>query len=181
MKKLLVLLVAVLMAASVIPAAPQHNVVAQEDVEITFVHAFGDENRQNLVLDVVAGFEEKHPNVTVNVEPKGSYREALDAAMLGAEQGDAPHVVQVFEVGTQQALDSGVFIPVSSVASEEQLSDLDDIIEPVRNYYTVGDDIWSLPWNSSNAILYYNMDMFEAAGIENPPQTYLVDFSRTIS
>ena len=171
MKKLLVLMVVVLMAASVIPATtPQ--VVAQENIEITFVHAFGDENRQNLVMDVVAGFEETHPNVTVNVEPKGSYREALDSALLGAEQGDAPHIVQVFEVGTQQALDSGVFIPVSSVASADQLVDLDDIIEPVRNYYTVGEDIWSLPWNSSNAILYYNMDMFEAAGIENPPQTY---------
>ena len=171
MKKLLVLIVAVLMAASVIPAATP-AVVAQEEVEITFVHAFGDENRQNLVSDVVAGFEESHPNVTVNVEPKGSYRDALDSALLGAEQGDAPHVVQVFEVGTQQALDSGVFIPVSSVASEEQLSDLDDIIEPVRNYYTVADEIWSLPWNSSNPILYYNVEMFEAAGIENPPATY---------
>jgi sn-glycerol 3-phosphate transport system substrate-binding protein len=44
----------------------------------------------------------------------------------------------------------------------------------VRNYYTVGEDIWSLPWNSSNPILYYNIDMFEAAGLDpnDPPETY---------
>jgi sn-glycerol 3-phosphate transport system substrate-binding protein len=165
-----VLLATLVFSSASLTKAPVSS--AQDKIEITFVHAFNDENRQNLVLDVVAEFEASHPNVTVNVEPKGSYREALDSAMLGAEQGNAPHIVQVFEVGTQQALDSGVFIPVSSVASEDQLASLDDIIEPVRNYYTVGEDVWSLPWNSSNPILYYNEEIFAQAGIDTPPETY---------
>ncbi len=161
-----------LVVALVIPFAVT---TAQDDtIEIVFSHAFGDENRQQLVADVIAAYEAEHPNVQVTAISNPSYRDTLNGAILAAQQGNAPHIVQVFEVGTQLALDSGIFIPVSSVTDAEQLADLDDVIAPVRNYYTVGDDIWSLPWNSSNPILYYNRDIFEAAGLDpdNPPSTY---------
>jgi sn-glycerol 3-phosphate transport system substrate-binding protein len=145
---------------------------AQDKTTIVFSHAFGDENRQGWVQDVADAYMAEHPDVQIELRVASSYRDNLNNALLGAEQGDAPHIVQVFEVGTQLALDSGVFIPVSSVASEEQLATLADIIQPVLNYYTVADDVWSLPWNSSSPILYYNKEMFEAAGIMDVPTTF---------
>ncbi len=173
MKKIAVLLFVTILAVSLIPSFGTQRIEAQDDqVEITFSHVFGDENRQGLVQDVADAFMAEHPNITVNVEVASSYRDNLNGAILASEQGDAPHVVQIFEVGSQLALDSGIFIPVSDVANEEQLASLDDVIEPVLNYYTLGDDVWSLPWNSSNPVLYYNIEMFEAAGIESPPETY---------
>lgn len=173
MKKIAVLLFVTILAVSLIPSFGTQRIEAQDDqVEITFSHVFGDENRQGLVQDVADAFMAENPNITVNVEVASSYRDNLNGAILASEQGDAPHVVQIFEVGSQLALDSGIFVPVSDVANEEQLASLDDVIEPVLNYYTLGDDVWSLPWNSSNPVLYYNIEMFEAAGIESPPETY---------
>ena len=168
MKKLVFLAIALVTVIAL--AAP---VTAQDDtVKIVFSHAFGDETRQGWVQDVADAYMAEHPNVEIELRVASSYRDNLNSALLGAEQGDAPHIVQIFEVGTQLALDSGIFIPVSSVASEEQLATLDDVIEPVLNYYTVAEDVWSLPWNSSSPILYYNADMFAKAGIEEVPQTY---------
>ncbi len=169
MKKLVILTVALVLVAAL--AGPA---VAQDDEQITIVmsHAFGDERRQAWVQDVADAFMAENPNVEIELRVASSYRDALNGALLAAEQGDPPHIVQVFEVGTQLALDSGIFIPASSVASEEQLATLEDVIDPVLDYYTLAEDVWSLPWNSSSAILYYNVEMFEQAGIEEVPQTY---------
>jgi sn-glycerol 3-phosphate transport system substrate-binding protein len=145
---------------------------AQDPVEITFSHIFADETRSALVNEAVAAFEAEHPNITVNVEVAGSYRENLDKALLAAEQGDTPEIVQIFEVGSREALDSGAFTPVSSVATEDQLARIDDVVAPVRNYYTFDNEQWSLPWNSSNPVLYVNVDKLAAAGVEAIPQTY---------
>jgi sn-glycerol 3-phosphate transport system substrate-binding protein len=173
MKKIAVFLFVTILAVSLIPSFGHQRIEAQDDqIEITFSHVFGDENRQGLVQDVADGFMAENENITVNIEVASSYRDNLNGAILASEQGDAPHIVQIFEVGSQLALDSGIFVPVSDIATEEQLATLDDVIEPVLNYYTLGDDVWSLPWNSSNPVLYYNIEMFEAAGIESPPETY---------
>jgi sn-glycerol 3-phosphate transport system substrate-binding protein len=103
-----------------------------------------------------------------------SYRDNLNGALLASQQGTAPHIVQIFEVGTQLALDTGIFTPVADIATADQLASLEDVIAPVSNYYSVGDKQWSLPFNSSNPIMYYNRDIFEAAGLDpdSPPQTY---------
>lgn len=164
---LFVLALAVLALAAV-PA------FAQDTITIVFSHAFTDENRSSWVQEVADAYMEANPNVQIELRTNPSYRDTLNSAFLGAQQGEAPHIVQVFEVGSQEAFDSGVFIPVSSVASEEQLAGLEDIVEPVRNYYSLGDEQWSLPWNSSNPVLYYNKTLWEAAGLteEDVPQTY---------
>ncbi len=170
-KRLLVL--GVLVAVLALPIA---NSVAQEgeNIQITFWHAFGG-GRMLFIERMVEDFNYTHPGIEVQVEYKGSYRETLNAAILAAEQGNAPHVVQIFEVGTQLALDTGIFIPAEDIVGENvDLLMLDDIIAPVRNYYTVNGKLNSFPWNSSNPILYYNRDMFEAAGLDpdNPPMTF---------
>src|SRR5205085_3065224 len=78
------------------------------------------------------------------------------------------------EVLTQLAADSGVFTPISDLASKEQMASQDDMLSTVRNYYKIGDKTWSIPWNSSNPVLYYNKGLFKAAGLdpEKPPQTF---------
>ena len=45
---------------------------------------------------------------------------------------------------------------------------------PLISYFTVNDTLWSLPWNNSTPLLYYNKDMFTAAGLdpETPPATW---------
>lgn len=94
------------------------------------------------------------------------YTELFNAALLAAEQKNAPHIVQVEEGLTQLAADSGVFIPIDTRASKDQLTSLDDMLPVVRDYYKVAGKLWSVPWNSSNPVMYYNKGMFKAAGLD---------------
>ncbi|AEB12720.1 ABC transporter substrate-binding protein [Marinithermus hydrothermalis] len=146
---------------------------AQEKVQITFWHAFGG-GRKAFIDRMVEDFNFTHPNIEVKVEFKGSYRDTLNAAILAARQGNPPHIIQIFEIGSQLALDSGIFVPFEDFVRDEDFARLDDFIEPVANYYRIGGKFNSLPWNSSNPILYYNKDLFRKAGLdpENPPKTY---------
>src|SRR5690554_2689668 len=97
--------------------------------------------------------------------------------------GTAPTVVQIYEVGSLAAIDSGVFVPLGELIGPDDV-DWNDYVKAVVNYYRVGDTQWSMPFNSSSAILYINADMFRAAGLDpaNPPKTFseIIEASRAI-
>jgi sn-glycerol 3-phosphate transport system substrate-binding protein len=139
-------------------------------IEIQFWHAFSDDARSGWIKGLAEEWNTLNPDFKVIAENKGSYRETLQAAILASRQGVAPHLVQVFEVGSQLALDSGIFTPIGEVGN----IDLSDYIEPVLNYYTFNGSVYSIPFNSSSPILYYNKDMMIKAGLDpdNPPETF---------
>ncbi len=151
---------------------------AQGDpVTITFVHIFPDDRdvRLETINQIAADFMAEHPNVTVNIEANtDSYAGVFESALRAAEQGTAPHVVQIEDTLRQIAIDSQSFVKIGDYASDEQLASIADIITPMRNYYNLDEEIWGLPWNASNPVMYYNPAMFEAAGLDpaTPPQTF---------
>ncbi len=165
MKRVLVVVLLALVAFSGL-------VLAQEKTQITFWHAFGG-GRQLFVERMVEDYNYTHPLVNVTVEFKGSYRDTLNAAILAAQQGNAPNIVQIFEIGTQLALDSGIFMPIQDLVIGPEFQP-DDYIGGVTDYYKINGKFNSIPWNSSNPILYYNKDMFRAAGLDpnKPPRTF---------
>ncbi len=145
---------------------------AQEGpMEITFWHAMSG-SRAGVVDELVNRFNEANPDVQVIAEFKGSYAETLTAAIAAYRAGEAPHIVQVYEVGTRTMLDSGAIVPVMEVSGGQL--DPTIFVEPILNYYSVDDQLWCMPFNSSTAMLYYNKDLFEEAGLdpEAPPTTF---------
>lgn len=171
MKKLSLILAICLAVMTFVPA-----IVAQDEIiELEFVHIFDDDLRPLVIEEIIEAFMADNPNVVITARaPSSNYQETFNSAILAADQGNAPNIVQVEEGLTQLAIDSGYFIPVSDVATDEQLATLDDVLPSIRGYYSLGETIWSLPWNSSNPVVYYNRGMFEAAGLDpdNPPRTF---------
>ncbi len=163
MKRLLFLILALGLATGLASASAQ--------TQLTFWHAFNDEPRSNWIEERAAEWSAQNPDFVMNVEAKGTYPETLQAAILGARQGDTPHIVQVYEIGSQLALDAGIFTPVGEVEGD---FDFSDYIEPVLNYYTINGQVNSIPFNSSSPILYTNKTLMAQAGLdpENPPETY---------
>lgn len=143
---------------------------AQAQTTIEFWHSFGDAKRSGWIQARADAFNKANPGVKVVPSYKGSYNDSLQATILAARQGKAPALVQIFEVGSQLALDSGAFQPVSSVKNV----DFSDYIKPVINYYTIGGKVNSLPFNSSSPVLYFNQDLLKKAGLDprTPPTTF---------
>lgn len=174
MKKFAVLLLLITLVLPLFSATPQTT--RAQGVEINFVHIFGDENdsRGAVVQELVNEFTAQ-TGITVNLQTTISdYSEVLNSTLLAADQGDAPHVVQLDESAVQFAVDSDKFVKIVDIATPEQLASLDEYLPSVLNFYKVEGELWSLPWNSSNPVMYYNQDLFTAAGLDpaNPPSTF---------
>jgi sn-glycerol 3-phosphate transport system substrate-binding protein len=144
--------------------------VAAAQTTVEFWHSFGDAKRSDWIKARADEFNKSHPGVTVVPSYKGAYNDSLQATILAARQNKAPALVQIFEVGSQLALDSGVFQPVSGIKNV----DFSDYIKPVVNYYTIGGKVNSLPFNSSSPVLYFNKDLMLKAGLNPkiPPTTF---------
>lgn len=157
-------------AGLLLAAAPA---AAQAPVKITLWHAMGGARYDAITKQIAAGFNRAHPNYAVEPLYTGSYAETVTKAIAAIRAGNPPHIVQVFEVGTQSMLDSGAIIPVTDLVKPGEI-DFGDYIEPILNYYRVGGKLASMPFNSSTAILYYNKAIFEKAGLDpaRPPRTY---------
>lgn len=161
-------------AMCVVAIAPIH---AQDPVTISMVHIFGAENddRGGLIQAVADEFMAANPGVVIELSsPTTDYIELFNGALLAADQGQAPTIVQVEEGLTQLAADSGFFLPIGDIASPDQLASLDDLLPVLREYYSIGGSLYSVPFNASNPLMFYNKGMFAAAGLdpENPPATF---------
>lgn len=138
---------------------------------ITFWHAMGGVNGEALDYLVNKFNEENEYGITVEAQYQGSYDDAINklkSAQLGNMGAD---LVQVYDIGTRFMMDSGWIVPMQDLIDADGF-DI-SVIEPnIAAYYTVGDTLYSMPFNSSTPILYYNKDMFDAAGIEKAPESF---------
>ncbi|GIV81964.1 MAG: ABC transporter substrate-binding protein [Anaerolineae bacterium] len=174
MKKLVFLSVVLVMMLAL--AAPGATSVAQEKTRVDVWIAFQD-YRWDWTKEVAARFNEMFPQYEVVVTGGYSYETVFAQVAVAAEQGQLPAVVQFFEAGTQDARDSGLFKPIADALGDrtEILGmpvDFDDFVEPVRAYYTLDGKWTSMPWNTSSAIMFSNMNYLRAAGWEKPPATW---------
>lgn len=129
------------------------------------------------VNELVKEFNEKNPDYNVNAVYKGTYGESMNAGIAAFRAGNAPDVLQVFEVGTATMMYAkGAIKPVQEM-SEEAGKPLDPkaFIGAVAGYYSSQDGkLISMPFNSSTVVFYYNKDAFKKAGLdpEKAPKTW---------
>lgn len=145
-----------------------------EKTKITWWHAMSG-SRLDVVNAIVDQFNATHPDVELTAMFTGSYAETLTKFIASYKTGTAPNLVQVYEVGTQAMLGSGAIVPVYKVPGMVgETWDWAKYIIPIKNYYSKDGNLWSMPFNSSTAMLYYNKDLFSKAGLDpnKPPTTW---------
>ena len=138
---------------------------------VTFWHAMSG-SRAKVVDALVEGFNKANPGITVEALYTGSYGETVTKGLAAVKAGNPPVLLQSYEVGTQSMKDSGAIIPVKNLNNGEV--DFNDVVGPIKDYYSYDGEMFSMPFNSSTAMLYYNKDIFKKAGLDpdNPPKTF---------
>jgi sn-glycerol 3-phosphate transport system substrate-binding protein len=158
-------------AAFAVAAGPAHA-----QVEIQWWHAMSGALGE-WVNGLAKDFNDSQKAYKVVPTFKGTYDEALTGAVAAYRAGNAPHVLQVFEVGTATMMASkGVIVPVGKVMADAGFKfDPNAYVSAVAGYYTAPNgQMMSLPFNSSTTVFHYNKDALKAAGLdpENPPKTW---------
>jgi len=127
----------------------------------------------NVMQSLVDEFNASHPDVHVTASYTGNYDLTFQKIQAAALAGNLPDVADVVNDHTQVLAPSGM------------LEDLDGFVRKaggksylarffpslLLNSYSSG-KLYSLPFQRSVPVLYYNKDAFAKAGIAEPPATW---------
>src|SRR3990170_2292317 len=105
------------LAAAMLCASPAHA-----QTEIQWWHSMGGALGEAL-NGLAKQFNESQKEYRVVTTFKGSYPESMTAAIAAFRAGNAPHILQVFEVGTATMMASkGAIVPVGQVMKDAKES-----------------------------------------------------------
>ncbi|HLZ67834.1 MAG TPA: sn-glycerol-3-phosphate ABC transporter substrate-binding protein UgpB [Aliidongia sp.] len=145
-------------------------------VEIQWWHAMAGKNGE-LLNQFADEFNKSQADYKVVPVFKGGYADTLNAGIAAFRAGQAPALLQVFEVGTATMMAAkGAVKPVYQVMADAgEKFDPQSYLPAVTGYYSTKDGkMLSFPFNSSTPVMYINKDAFKKAGLDPnaPPKTW---------
>jgi sn-glycerol 3-phosphate transport system substrate-binding protein len=160
---------AVMLAA--LSAAP-----SQAQTEINWWHAMTGANN-DVIVKLAEDFNASQKDYKVVPTYKGGYADTMNAGIAAFRAGNAPHIMQVFEVGTATMMSAGGAIKPVHVLMKEagEAFDPNNYLPAITGYYsTTKGEMLSFPFNSSSTVMWYNKDAFKKAGLDadKPPKTW---------
>ncbi|PQV58285.1 sn-glycerol 3-phosphate transport system substrate-binding protein [Defluviimonas denitrificans] len=167
-------------------AAGAFALPAFAQTEISWWHAMTGANAE-VVQKIADDFNASQSDYKVVPAFKGTYPETLNAGIAAFRAGQAPDIIQVFDVGTGVMMAAeGAVKPVAEVLQDAGMTfDKSQYLPGIVAYYSKPDGtMLSFPYNSSSPITYINKDIFEKAGLDpnTPPKTWneVWDMAKTI-
>lgn len=172
LKKLLVISMATLMSIS-----------ASAKEKIVFWHAMSGEGQKTLEK-IVSDYNSSQDKVEVEAIFQGSYEEAIVKFKAVSGTEEVPNLVQMNDISTSFMYRSGSIVPMSDFIEKDTSFNVDNLEDVLLNYYRINGKLYSMPFNSSTAILVYNKDAFKEAGLnpEVAPKSYkeVEEFARKL-
>jgi sn-glycerol 3-phosphate transport system substrate-binding protein len=149
---------------------------AQAQIELQWWHAMTGANN-NVIVGLANDFNASQKEYKVVPTYKGSYADAMNAGIAAFRAGNAPHLMQVFEVGTATMMAAtGAVKPVHVLMKEAGENFNPDVyLSAITGYYSTSKgEMLSFPFNSSSTIMWINKDAFKKAGLnpDAPPKTW---------
>ena len=149
---------------------------AWASTDIMWWHAMSGELGRQLEK-LAADFNASQSEYRIVPSYKGNYTETVTAAIFAFRSRSQPAIVQVNEIATATMMAAkGAIYPVFELMRDESEAFSPAAYLPaVTGYYTdAAGNMLSFPFNASTPILYYNKDMFRAAGLdpEIAPKTW---------
>src|SRR5881227_2389239 len=157
------------LAITVAVASPAHAVT-----ELQWWHAMTGGNN-DVVNRLAEEFNASQSDYKVVPSYKGTYADTMNAGIAAFRAGNAPHIMQVFEVGTATMMSAtGAIKPVYQLMKDaNEPFDPKAYLPTITGYYSTSKgDMLSFPFNSSSMVMWINKDELKKAGIAEIPKTW---------
>lgn len=148
--------------------------LADTPVKIEFWHSMAGE-KGKLLSDIIHDFNQLPENKNrVVIQPQfvGTYEDGLNKLRTALIARKGPHVIQITDIGTKIMIDSKAITPLQDFINEDPEFPNTLILPAIRRYYETDGILYSLPFATSNPIIYYNSDLFQTVGVTSPPSTF---------
>lgn len=142
-----------------------------EKIKMTLWHSMSGDNGDNFEK-LVEEYNNQSDKYEIDPVYQGSYTDTVTKIRAVGEE-EAPALLMISGTNRKYMSEQDYIIPVQDFIEEEDY-DTSKINENVLNRYTVDDQLYSMPFSASNAVMYYNKDMFEEVGLDpsDPPLTF---------
>jgi sn-glycerol 3-phosphate transport system substrate-binding protein len=155
------------------------------EITLQFWHSMsGDKSKLvNQMVDAFNEAPEHKGKIRVQQQFVGTYEEGLNKTRTALMANQGPHVVQITDIGTKVMVDTKAVEPLQNFIDKDPSFPSKELLPQLRRYYEINGKLYSLPFASSNPIVFYNVDAFQKAGIKNPPRTFdeLTEYSRKLT
>ena len=108
------------------------------------------------------------------------YELVVQSAIAAFRAGKAPALLQSFDAGTADLMMSGQFYAVTQMMKDFNIEiNWDDYFPGIADYYSSSKgEMFSMPFNSSTAVMYYNTD--DLAAVNMPVPATWEEFGNTL-
>src|SRR5215813_2097790 len=138
--------------------------------EIQWWHAMTGANN-DVIVKLANDFNAAQSDYKVVPTYKGNYADTMNAGIAAFRAGNAPHIMQVFEVGTATMMAAtGAVKPVYKLMAETgEKFDPKAYLPAITGYYSTSKgEMLSFPFNSSSTVMWINLDELKKANVEIP-------------
>jgi len=142
--------------------------------EIQWWHAMTGGNN-DVVVKLANDFNASQSDYKVVPTYKGGYADTMNAGIAAFRAGNAPAIMQVFEVGTATMMAAkGAVKPVYQLMKETgEKFDSNAYLPAITGYYSTSKgEMLSFPFNSSSTVMWVNLDALKKANIAEIPKTW---------
>jgi sn-glycerol 3-phosphate transport system substrate-binding protein len=157
------------LATTLALSSPAHAVT-----EIQWWHAMTGANN-DVIVKLAEEFNASQTDYKVLPSYKGSYPDTMNAGIAAFRAGNAPHIIQVFEVGTATMMAAtGAVKPVYKLMADAgEKFDSNAYLPAITGYYSTSKgEMLSFPFNSSSTVMWINRDALKKANIAEIPKTW---------
>lgn len=150
--------------------------------EVTFWHSMGGQGGDAL-NSLTEEFNKSQDKVKVTAEYQEEYDDAINKLKSSALSNSGPDLMQLYDIGTKWMIDSEYAIPMQDLIDRNKF-DTSKLEKNILDYYSVEGKLYSMPFNSSTPILYYNKNAFKEVGldVETAPTNFdeIIEYSKKL-
>ena len=136
---------------------------------------FGEPAELKAYQELAAAFEKQNADVSIeliHIPSQGDYRKRLAADLVGGAPAD---VVLVNYRGFTALAFKNAFEPLGSYLEKSSVIKYADFYDLPMRAFSLGNQVVCIPQNISSLVLYYNKNLFDAAGLSYPDENWTWD------
>ena len=161
--------------------------LAQSPTEISFFYpvAVGGPIAK-FIDDFAADFTKENPGIKVTPIYAGSYQDTIVKALTAHKSGTPPVTSVLLSTDMFTLIDDDAIVPIDNfVKTADDRAWLNGFYKAFMLNSQSGGKTWGVPFQRSTVVLYYNKELFKAAGLnpDKAPATWaeMADYAKTLT
>lgn len=164
------------------------EVQAEEEIELTFFYPIQVGGPLSSIIEGFAeDFMEEYPHIKVNPVYTGDYNNTMIRTQTSIQGKNPPDFAVLLAIDLFTLLDMNAIVPMDEFIAEDSEGEdyINDFFPAFLENSLANDKIWSIPFQRSTPVLYYNKEAFAEVGLDpnQPPTNWneLVEYAQKLT